>query len=179
MSLLVTVADFTGYYILNFNTANTPIIQDYIDRYEKQYILDLLGVELGLLFIADLANVSQDVRFTVLQEPFDLTHNEEDQSSRGMVDYLTAMILYEYVSSRQAKPTDNGIARDINEAQTIVSPTDAARYAANKFNEAIDTVEAIRWYCKVYAPATYPSTPERLYPEFNGKVIEPVFAPFL
>lgn len=179
MSLLVSLSDFVGFYGLNVNTANTPVLQAFIDRYEKPYILELLGVELGLLFIADLANVSQEARFTTIQEPFDVTLNHRDYSSLGMKDFLTAAIYYEYTLTRQAKPTDDGVARSTNEAQTIVSPTDAARYGANKFCEALDTVEAIQWYCKTYAPATFPTDPDKLYPEFNGKKIDPTFAPFL
>jgi hypothetical protein len=179
MSILLTTSDFSGFYVVNLNTANTPILQTYIDRYEKEGILRLLGVELGLLFIADLANVSQDVRFTVLQDPFQLTLNQTDKISRGMVDFLCAYVLYHYVKDRQIRITDNGVALSVNEAQTIVSPKEANRYGEKKFNELLDTVEAIRWYCIEYAPATYPSTPSRLYPEFNGEEIQPIYSPLI
>lgn len=183
MSLLLSTADFTGFYILNVNMANTPTLQAYIDRYEAHYIKKLLGVELGLAFIADLANVSQDVRFTVLQDPFDLhlagtsgqynpfTHKKPktDYSSRGMVDFLAAAVLYEFTCRQQVRHTDNGIAVSINEAVTIVTPKEAANFGESRWNEALDTVEAIQWYCTVYAPATYPTTPARLYPEYNGE----------
>lgn len=180
--ILLQLSDFTGFYILNVNTANTPILQALIDRYEAYYIKKLLGVELGLAFIADLQNISQDARFSVLQDPFDLhlagttgqynpitgKKTQTDYSSRGMIDFLAACVFYEWAKTRQVRATDNGIAVSVDEAETLVTPKEAANYGESKWNEAVETAEAIQWYCTTYAPATYPTTPARLYPEYNG-----------
>lgn len=179
MSIILAISDFSGFHILNQSTARTPILQAMIDRYEAHYIKQLLGAELGNLFIANKAEPSQDARFVVIQDAFDYTHNQKDYSSRGMKDYLLAAVLYEYVTNMQVRPTDNGIAKSVDEAETIVTPQQARRYAERKWNEALDTVEAIQWYCKTYADTLHPSDPDMQYPEYLGKELEPIFSPLI
>lgn len=177
--ILLQTSDFTGRYTLNLNAANTPILQDVINDYEKQYILKLLGVDLGLLFIADLLEVSQDPRFTVIQEPFEIQYNGCNYQSKGMLTFLKAVIYSIFVTDRQVRNSDNGVSFSINEAQTIATPQQAAREGEKKWNEILDTVAAIQWYCTVYAPFLNPDTPEMQYPEYNGECFKPKFSPLL
>jgi len=177
--ILLQISDFTGKYTINLNAVTTPLLQSYIDDYEANYIYKLLGVDLGLLFIADLANVSQEARFVVIQEPFAIQYNGCNYVSTGMLDYLKAAIYYEYTKDRQIRPSDNGVSFSINEAQTIATPQQAAREAEKKWNAALDTVAAIQWYCYTYADATYPDDEDMRYPEYNGECLEPKFSPLL
>ena len=55
-SILVKTTDFTGLYYIAQTTYTTPILQAYIDEFEKTYIRKLLGLTLGDLFIATVVN---------------------------------------------------------------------------------------------------------------------------
>ena len=170
--ILLQTSDFTGFNYLNIGTNETVKLQAYIDRYEREYILKLLGVDLGVAFIDDLANVSQDARFTVIQDSFEL----QDSSglmhiSRGMVDFLCAAIAYHYVKDNQAKHSVSGVAAKLAEAGTVKSQENGYRFAEKRWNEALETAESIQWYCKIYDSATYP--------EYKGQEFEPKFSAFL
>lgn len=172
--LIVTSADFVAYYGLATDIQLAPRIQAYIDRWEKYYIRRLLGVELGNLFIADLANATQDPRFVVIEDAFD----EQDEtwcnkirSSRGMKDMLTAMIYYHFVFDGQLSNTQTGVNLPQNETSQTLSPRAAAREAEKKWNELLDTVEAIQWYCRDFKPEDYP--------EYLGLLFEPRYVDFL
>jgi len=52
--IIVQKSDFTGFSQLARSTATDATLQRFIDRYEKQYIQQIFGVELGNLLIADL-----------------------------------------------------------------------------------------------------------------------------
>ena len=177
--ILLRLSDFTGFELLATNTKAAVLIQQYIDRYEAQYIYKLLGIDLGKLFIADLANASQADRFALIEDAFAIEQEPKQYVSLGMKDFLACAVLYHYIKDTQAQHTQAGVADSLNEAMTVSSPIDASRYAERKFNEALDTVDAIQWYCKTYAYETYPNDPTKLYPEYNGQVINPVFSAFL
>lgn len=170
--ILLTTADFVDFYFTPVNTApdsSEDILQAYIDRYERDYIRALLGVTLGDAFIADLANVSQDVIYTVIQDPFAFDHNHEQIISKGMVDMLTAMIYYHYVTDQQARNTLGGVAYNTNEANNMADMQNAYRHAEKKYNEALETYQAIQWYVDEYQPADYP--------DYNGRHINIRFSP--
>lgn len=172
--LIVTQADFTAFYGLATDINLAPRIQAYIDRYEKTYIRQLLGVELGNLFIADLANPTQDPRFVVIEDPFD----EQDanccntiRASRGIKDMLLAFIYYHYIFGSQLSNTQTGVNLSQNETSQTLTPRNAAREAEKKWNELLATVEAIQWYCRDFKPEDYP--------EYLGIRISPRYLDFI
>ena len=170
--ILLTTADFAGYNYLNTTTATLTRLQAYIDRYEKQYICELLGVELGELFIADLANASQDVRFVAIQDAFyEQTTGGTIYISKGMVDFLLCAVAYHYIKDTQYSHTTSGVAKMLTEAQKDQSGENAYRYAERRFNESLDTVDAIQWFCKTEAATDYP--------EYKGVAIAPKYAALL
>jgi len=180
--ILLTTSDFTGYF--NIPTSNAretlALLQTYIDRYEKMYLCQLLGVELAELFIADLANASQEARFTVIQDEFyfdSSTRTGVQYHSRGMVDFLSALVFYHFVTENAAQLTTNGVTVSVTENGSVLSPEGAYRFAERKWNEAQSTSEAIYWYIKYEAPRVYPTDPDMLYTEFNGHCLDFRFSP--
>lgn len=188
--ILLTVADFVTYFSIPVSVASETEadLQVYIDRFEKYYIVKLLGATLGELFIADLANASQAARFVAIQDEFYLDnlnscfcgywYNYEQGEvviSRGMVDMLKGFIFYEYVSASQTKLSQNGVTISIDEGGTILSPQGGFRFAEKKFNECLLTFRAIQWYIRQYAP----SETDYEYPEFNGTYLSPRYSPIL
>ena len=52
--ILLQPSDFKGKYLIPLSNQDTPILNGYIDDYEKTYLYQLLGVELSNLFIDNL-----------------------------------------------------------------------------------------------------------------------------
>lgn len=189
--ILLTVADFVTYFSIPVSVARETEadLQVYINRFEKYYIVKLLGATLGELFIADLANASQEDRFVVIEDEFYLDNPNSCYSdyfgyyytegsviiSRGMADMLKGFIFYEYVSANQAKLSQNGVTVSVDEGGTIQSPQNGYRFAEKKFNECLQTFRAIQWYIRQYAP----SNTDYEYPEFNGTFLAPRYSPIL
>jgi len=167
-TLLVTTDDFTGTYRLAESIGLTALLQEYIDRYERYYIRQLLGATMGDDFIADKSSPTQDPIYVVLEDAFAMDDNADVIESKGMVDMLVAMIFYHFISETQTNHTQSGIAKQAVETSGVLTPENAFRYAESRFNSALDTVDAIQWYCESYAPEDYP--------DYNGQEIKPRYS---
>jgi hypothetical protein len=173
--ILLSTADFVDFYFTPINPdpeGSESKLQAYIDRYERFYLRRLLGVALSDDFITDLANASQDVIYSVIQDPFafdDPNQKHVQRISMGMVDMLTAFIYYHYVTDEQARNTFGGVAYNNNEANNMADMQNAYRHAEKKYNEALDTYNAIQWYVDEYQPTDYP--------DYNGVPLNVRFLP--
>ena len=90
MGILINTSDFsdrTNYakFYIPFNASlcgSVEQLQGYIERYEKKYINQLLGVDLANLFIADLVDqIPQQDIYLAIYNPIekDLTNDENSQ----------------------------------------------------------------------------------------------------
>lgn len=174
--ILVQRTDFTGQFALVKTAKTNPDIDAYIEQYEKKYILQLLGVELGKLFIADVQAVSTsdpiETRFQALIDEFD----EQDDlgrvySSKGIKQMLVAFIYYHYIIEDQVKVSTSGTVKDDAETAKVLNPRQAARMAEKRWNAALDTAEAIQYLCAFKSPEDYP--------EFKGTIIPPQYSSVL
>lgn len=181
--LLVQLSNFDkNKYALARTEDTDPILQDYIDTYEKKFIYDLLGVELGNIVIDELENETGsgsdglDTRIENVIRPFvvqDATGHFRDWDSNqprifqslGMADMLTAFIYFMYVFETQLQHTQSGVALYMGESAKVLSPREAVRLAERKWNSALNTVDAIQYRCKFELPD--------VYPEFKGISIDP------
>lgn len=177
--ILVSVSDFAGFQLIPKSTQSTPLIQTWIDRYEAKYICELLGVELGKLFIASTPTTTADPRFVAIRDAFQFQPDYKIEESKGMKDFLLSIIFYHYVKDNQDKLSLTGVTENQSEAQKDKSPLDAYRFGERKFNESLNTVDAIQWYCKFYANQLYPNDITKQYPEYKGQCIKPKFAAIL
>ena len=175
--ILLTVDDFTGFFELAQSTANIPLLQSYIDRYERDYIHRLLGVELGELYIADLTAPSAP--YTTLTNAF---YEQDDcdviWSSLGMKDFLKAAVFYHYVFQEQVQHSQSGVTISLAETSHVVTPENAAAFARRRYNACCvtyptsdkkTTAEAIQWKCETDDPDSFPT--------YNGTKIK-VLMPF-
>lgn len=181
--ILVTLDSFVGKYVLARTNSTDPELQDFIDTYEKKYIYQLLGVELGQLLIDELTAYNSgsdpvEARFQVLLDPFTLQssscfpfHTGKIYESLGLKDMLTAFIYYHYVKETHQKHSQSGVEQDDAETAKIVNNRTAARFAERKWNAALDTVDAIQWRCKFYEPT--------VYPEYKGLKFSPQYGSLL
>ena len=171
--ILLKTTDFAGFNLIPLNSQTTTTLQAYIDRYERQHIREILGLTLGDLFIADLANATQDPRFVIIENALAIEQTPSQYISTGLKDILACMIYYHYVANTQSGVASTGVYGSINEAQTNKSDNDAYRYGEIRWNDSLDSIAAIQWYCKTYANQLYPTNSAMQYPEYNGQYIPP------
>lgn len=166
MGIFVNLADFKGGKH-NIPDASNPLttanVTAIIDSYEKQSIYDLLGVTLGDLVIAykNASATPTNLHYDKIIAAFAMDNPDGCSGiikSLGIQEYIKASIYYEY-NKNALRLTTAGVAQPDVEAATTVGPRGQFRFAENKFNDSLDTVESIQWYCCRYSAA---------FPDFNG-----------
>lgn len=177
--IFLTGNSFTGKYTIAVSDASTIILQSQIDAWERKYIMQLLGVELGKLLIAyKEAQPNSDppiARYDDLIAPFDLQDTIQSSiplssfnkihSSLGIENLLAGLIYYQYILSAQAKDSQSGIVIPNVETASVMSPIGASKVAESRWNSAKETADAIQWFCLWKTDDT---TDENIYPEFAG-----------
>lgn len=182
--IILTLTDFRGgkYNIPDaqgwYTNGN---MQAMIDTYEKPYIYNLLGVVLGDKIIAYLAanRLPANTDYNKIIDPFSsddagwwgwyndycdywagyVFNYSSIVTSLGLKEYLKAGIFYEYIKNGLIT-SQPGVAAQKAEAGTIQNSFTTMRFADNKFNDVLGTIEAIQWYCLNNNAA---------FPDFNGQ----------
>ena len=147
--MIVTISDFTGKYQLSTGMYDTVKLQDYIDKYEKRYLIELFGANLYTEFESDLlANVPQSPNFLKVFNPFyeNLTFRQLIISD-GIKEMLKGFIYFEYSKDLINQMTPYGNVRPISENSEPVSTLYSMIYA--RYNEAIRSYKAIQTYIQV------------------------------
>jgi hypothetical protein len=148
MSLLdITYEDFgKGKFELHQGMYQQDTIDAYIDKYERQYLVKLLGVELFNLFVADLVSgVPQSARFTQIYNSFEY----DDATclitiSEGMVDMIKGFIYFQYLKDQTNQVAVSGNVRPMGENSENVSTLNSMIYT--RYNEGVKTYKAIQRY---------------------------------
>ena len=178
--IILQPSSFTGKYSLAKSTQADPIIQNYIDANEGNIIRRILGVTLGNLFIANIdatTHLPVDARFLAIYNSF---QEQPDESlccgrkiweSLGMKEILKAGVYDAYVRGTQVKQAQVGTTINQSETGTTVSANSAQRIGESIYNESLDWIEAIQWYCKKFKPEDYS--------EFKGVCFEAEFSSLL
>jgi hypothetical protein len=81
--------------------------------------------------------------------------------SSGLKSYLIAAIYFEYIKNA-LQTSQAGVVNTLAETATNSTPAKTLRFAENKFNDCLDTVYAIQWYC---------INNNDKFPDFNGQRI--------
>ena len=161
---LVLNSDFTGKYSLALTQFNTADIDAYIAKYEKEYLLKLLGADLYTLFIADLdastPQVPVSAIYLALFNSFDTDYNSKIKSSDGIVEMLKGFIYYNYTKDIVQNQTPIGSTMPKNENSTVMSLNQSM---CTRFNDQVLSFEAIQWY--ICDNSTD-------YPDYNGQELK-------
>lgn len=149
MSLLnITYADFgKGKYELHTGMYEQDKINAYIDKYERQYLVKLLGVDLFNLFVADLlSGVPQDPIYQAIYNPFEYDYSQGGciVFSEGMVEMIKGFIYFQYLKDQTNQVAVSGNVRPLGENSENVSTLNSMIYT--RYNESIKTFRAIRTY---------------------------------
>lgn len=157
MPTITKIADYNSRYQVAKDSYSKKTLQVYIDELETTLIRDLLGVELGNLFIADLDldGVPQTQRFIDIYNAFAV---QEDcgtiWSSYGMKDYLIGQIYYDYARNTNTYNSQIGNKSAIGENSEIAG--NMIHDLSQRFNKAIVNGKSIQWYCGCHLPEDYP-----------------------
>lgn len=149
--MFLTTADFTGKHELSTGVYSDDKITEYIERYEKKYLLDLFGADLYAEFMSDLLNnVPQSPNFIELFNAFavDGVHGKL-MESRGIIDMLKGFIYFEYSRDLMTQQTPVGEVRQNGENSTGV--TFLASKSITTYNESVTSFRAIQ-YRLLYTP---------------------------
>ena len=146
MSILgLTPSNFgKGKFELHSGMYETETIQAYIDKYERRYLIDLLGVDLFTLFVADLVTfIPQDAIYLAIFNSF-----EYDKSScgivrsEGMIEMLKGFIYFKYLADLTSVVGVTGVVKPKGENSEMGSDLNQVIYT--RYNESIKTFQAIQ-----------------------------------
>lgn len=146
MSLLnITFNDFgKGKFELHKGIYENNKIQAYIDKYERQYLIKLLGAELFKDFEADLvAGVPVEARFLALYNAFEYDEvNCGVYISEGMMDMIKGFVYYQYLKDKTNVVAVSGNVRQMGENSENVSTLNTMIYT--RYNDSVRTYKAIQ-----------------------------------
>ena len=163
---ITNTTDYINRFGISQNKYDTNDLQAYIEDFEKQYLIDLLGKDLYDLFIADLVGgVPQDARFLAIYNEIYLSNDSacknESTISRGMPEMLKSFVFFEYTREQQIKNTITGNVKASNENSVIVA--NSASRMMKLYNKGVDSYSVI---------AEYIVDNEATYPEYDGTLKE-------
>ena len=148
MSILgITYDDFgKGKFELHHGMYEQTKIQAYIDKYERQYLVKLLGVDLFNQFVADLvAGVPQSAIYLKIYNPFEYDNvNCYIYISEGMVDMIKGFVYYQYLKDLTNNVAVSGNVRPLGENSENVSTLNSMIYT--RYNDSVRTYKSIQHY---------------------------------
>ena len=169
MALFVTIDDFVGEIAIPRDKYTEANLQGYLDKYEKNLLIELLGAELYKAFIKDYTEANPDAnKFT--EDRYIAIFNEIilDESdcvlirSEGIPKMLQYMIYFYFTRDLNFKMTIGGSVNNL-QADAKESLFDATNMITI-YNEGVKTWNWIQYYLDCYNPENYD------YKNFNGRV---------
>lgn len=162
MANIIELSDLVGTARLS-KDANTKKKFDPIrDEREVSAIYQLLGVELGKLFYAELAtnNPPVDARFLDLYNAFSEDYNCDVIESKGLKYYCGYIVWFFFARDNSINITLSG--NFAAQGENATQSADSGNLAKN-YNKAIKTGQAIQWFICDNAD---------VYPEYNGQALK-------
>lgn len=161
MGVIITNKDFIGRWKINQSDQTTKDLDEYIAKYEKFYLIQLLGKELFDLFEADLvAKVPQTQIYIDIFNEFYVDNDSCVYHSQGMKAMVLGFVFYHYVKDQRIINTTQG--NRINSVE-VSSAFPSFSVLVSRFNESVDNVNAIQWFIDDSIV---------LYPEENMQLVE-------
>jgi hypothetical protein len=158
---LTAPSDYIGQFKIPVNQFTTTDLQSYIDKYEKKYLTDLLGVELYDLFIADIvSNVPVTAIYLAIYNAFaedDTVGSGCQHRSEGMKEMIKGFVYFHFTRDLYSQSQMNGKVK--NEFSNSTQARMLETNMNDNFNESVKTYKQIQWYIDDNLT---------LYPTFNG-----------
>lgn len=152
MGILINKSDFTGDYALV--KSNSDDINLFIEKYETEILMQLLGSDLLVLFQDDLvAQVPQTQIYLDIYNAFVKEVGGWKVVSTGMKDMCLAYVYFYYQRKSSKKPSMNGPVENSTENSQKANPM----FLINTYNSAIKTFKHIQYYCAYNKTEVYPA----------------------
>lgn len=146
--IILELSDFSsGKFALHTGMYTTTDIQSYIDKYEKRYLLDLLGADLGNEFVADVqlgAGTPTEQRFLDIFNPIEYDWGLELILSDGIKEMLKGFIYYEYLKDQVSTVTAVGMLTPKGENSEPISGLFTQMYT--RYNDACRSYKGVQRY---------------------------------
>lgn len=162
MANILDITDFdAGKAKINYNSHQEVDLQAYIDRYEKQYLIDMLGVTEYNSLIADLVSgVPQSAQFVVIYNPLAVEIDSCNLTTNGMKEMLKGFVYFHYVRDNMVQQTTVGSKSTESENSSNISATSAL--IQSRFNDSVDDLKNIQYYIEQN---------DDNYPDYNGQEV--------
>lgn len=149
MGFYVNISDFTGKFEVHQGMYSNNDLNDYIQRYELDYLKQLFGVPLYNEYYANAitnppTNIPPLAKFSYLYNPFDYQNTDDFWllcQSKGIKDMLIGFIWFEFNKDQVSTATPLGQQKQKNELSEAVIST-----LYNRYNESVKTYRAIQTY---------------------------------
>lgn len=158
MGLLIQTTDFIGKHRVAINTQTEQLLQQYIDKYEELYLINLLGVDLYNLFKADVVSyLPQSAIYLSIYNKIQKDDGGRLRISEGMKEMLLGFIYFEYMRDLKFKSTVSGGTVNNVEAANEADPETTVY---QRYNDGVRSANTIQWYiCENMSD----------YPDYNGQ----------
>lgn len=167
--MIVKVTDFeVGFYRIPTTQYTQSKLVNAINKYEPIYLAYLLGVELSVLFRADLVNdVPVTQIYIDIYNDFIKEINCEINTSIGIKNMLVGFIYYEVMKDTNYVVTEGGNVSNSKENSKLLEYHNNIRLAEIRFNESKFSADSIQ---------NYICDNNTIYPTYNGKTIKIEFS---
>ena len=125
---MINTTDFTGKWAIAQNSFSK--LQDYIDRYESKYLVDLMGKKLANDFIADPSHAKWDDLKTI---------------GFGLTSLLVGFVYFEYVRDLPFRVTNGNVMYTQEENGSTVITAIVLR---QRYNECVRDYREMQKYLK-------------------------------
>jgi hypothetical protein len=155
---IINISDFQtkGKFELHTGMFDNPRVQEYIDKYEKKYLINLFGVALYMEFELDLilgTGTPTELRFVKVFEPFAIDRCGSVIYSEGIKEMLKGFIYYEYVKDLTNQMSSIGNVVPVGENSE--NGTTLYSMMFNRYNEAAANYKAIQYWISFNNDAAY------------------------
>jgi len=148
MGFYVNSTDFVGKFEIHQGMYDTANIDDYIEKYELRYLVELLGVDLYNSYYANAVNqpnhVPTDPLFLFIFNKFEYQNGMQYWNilySYGIKEMLLGFIYFEYNKDLITANTLAGVVTQKSENSSGAMTT-----IYGKYNDAVKTYRAIQNY---------------------------------
>ena len=185
---------FTGYFRIAQDVQTNLMLQSYIDKYEKKYLVDLLGYDLYTLFVADFSGGEpQTSRFVTIYEELNYEYNNGNNNvwipyglpykmdnclqpkevpyivptlSDGISKMLKGFVFFHFVNEMALNVSPTGVVENRNENSDKSAANRTTSLIEDKYNESIRSYKVIQRYINDNLTT---------YPEFLGVDKSPTY----
>lgn len=158
MAILQT-SDFTGQFQLAQN--HLTDMTTYFSRYEKEYLVKLLGADLYTLFDADLTGTPEVPATAPYTTIFNSLYFDDvtPKISHGIKFMLKCFVFYHYVRDNNLYHAITGLVSSGIENATPQIDAKGAQYIVTRFDEGVQTYQTIQRYIELHKDD---------FPDYNG-----------